>query len=41
MCLIRFRRSKLARKGPAAPNSNNGAPIGLTPTLEQPCNQTK
>ncbi|XP_025264396.1 kinesin-like protein unc-104 isoform X18 [Camponotus floridanus] len=34
-------RSKLARKGPAASNLSNGAPIGLTPTLEQPCNQTK
>lgn len=34
-------RSKLARKGPAALNLSNGAPIGLTPTLEQPSNQTK
>ncbi|CAL1684831.1 unnamed protein product [Lasius platythorax] len=34
-------RSKLARKSPAAPNLSNGAPIGLTPTLEQPNNQTK
>ncbi|XP_029164395.1 kinesin-like protein unc-104 isoform X5 [Nylanderia fulva] len=34
-------RSKLARKSPAATNLSNGAPIGLTPTLEQPSNQTK
>ncbi|XP_070157084.1 kinesin-like protein unc-104 isoform X3 [Polyergus mexicanus] len=34
-------RSKLARKSPAASNLSNGAPIGLTPTLEQPSNQTK
>ncbi|XP_011873963.1 PREDICTED: kinesin-like protein unc-104 isoform X7 [Vollenhovia emeryi] len=34
-------RSKLARKGPAAPNLSNGAPIGLTPQLEQQSNQTK
>ncbi|XP_072744089.1 kinesin-like protein unc-104 isoform X9 [Anoplolepis gracilipes] len=34
-------RSKLARKNPAATNLSNGAPIGLTPTLEQPSNQTK
>ncbi|XP_018312132.1 kinesin-like protein unc-104 isoform X9 [Mycetomoellerius zeteki] len=32
-------RSKLARKGPAAPNLSNGAPIGMTPQLEN--NQTK
>ncbi|XP_018356807.1 PREDICTED: kinesin-like protein unc-104 isoform X13 [Trachymyrmex septentrionalis] len=34
-------RSKLARKGPAAPNLSNGAPIGMTPQLEQQNNQTK
>ncbi|XP_029676346.1 kinesin-like protein unc-104 isoform X13 [Formica exsecta] len=34
-------RSKLARKGPTALNLSNGAPIGLTPTLEQSSNQTK
>lgn len=34
-------RSKLARKSPAVPNLSNGAPIGLTPTLEQSSNQTK
>ncbi|KAL6265060.1 hypothetical protein P5V15_005151 [Pogonomyrmex californicus] len=34
-------RSKLARKSPAAPNLSNGAPIGLTPQLEQQSNQTK
>ncbi|XP_018403954.1 PREDICTED: kinesin-like protein unc-104 isoform X5 [Cyphomyrmex costatus] len=33
-------RSKLARKGPA-PNLSNGAPIGMTPQLEQQNNQTK
>ncbi|XP_018372672.1 PREDICTED: kinesin-like protein unc-104 isoform X10 [Trachymyrmex cornetzi] len=34
-------RSKLARKGPAAPNLSNGTPIGMTPQLEQQNNQTK
>ncbi|XP_028050186.2 kinesin-like protein unc-104 isoform X11 [Monomorium pharaonis] len=34
-------RSKLARKNPAAPNLSNGAPIGITPQLEQQNNQTK
>lgn len=34
-------RSKLARKSPAAPNLSNGAPIGITPQLEQQSNQTK
>ncbi|XP_014468836.1 PREDICTED: kinesin-like protein unc-104 isoform X4 [Dinoponera quadriceps] len=34
-------RSKLARKGPTAPNPNNAAPIRLTPPLEQQNNQTK
>lgn len=34
-------RSKLARKGPTAPNLNNVAPIRLTPPLEQQSNQTK
>ncbi|XP_011049903.1 PREDICTED: kinesin-like protein unc-104 isoform X13 [Acromyrmex echinatior] len=34
-------RSKLARKSPAAPNLSNGAPIGMTPQLEQQNNQTK
>lgn len=34
-------RSKLARKGPPAPNLSNGAPIGIVPQLEQQSNQTK
>ncbi|XP_011334948.2 kinesin-like protein unc-104 isoform X8 [Ooceraea biroi] len=34
-------RSKLARKGPTASNMCNGAPIGLTPPLEQQNAQTK
>ncbi|XP_024884659.1 kinesin-like protein unc-104 isoform X18 [Temnothorax curvispinosus] len=34
-------RSKLARKSPAALNLSNGAPIGMTPQLEQQSNQTK
>ncbi|KAL0128653.1 hypothetical protein PUN28_003790 [Cardiocondyla obscurior] len=34
-------RSKLARKSPAASNLSNGAPIGLTPQMEQQSNQTK
>ncbi|XP_067204879.1 kinesin-like protein unc-104 isoform X2 [Linepithema humile] len=34
-------RSKLARKSPGASNLNNGAPVGLTPSLEQQNNQTK
>ncbi|XP_025155584.1 kinesin-like protein unc-104 isoform X10 [Harpegnathos saltator] len=34
-------RSKLARKGPTAPNMNNVAPIRLTPPLEQQSSQTK
>ncbi|XP_025155589.1 kinesin-like protein unc-104 isoform X16 [Harpegnathos saltator] len=33
-------RSKLARKGPTAPNMNNVAPIRLTPPLEQQSSQT-
>lgn len=37
---IYCRRSKLARKSPAS-NLNNGAPVGLTPSLEQQNNQTK
>ncbi|TGZ31949.1 Uncharacterized protein DBV15_05715 [Temnothorax longispinosus] len=34
-------RSKLARKSPAVLNLSNGAPIGMTPQLEQQSNQTK
>ncbi|XP_032673633.1 kinesin-like protein unc-104 isoform X9 [Odontomachus brunneus] len=34
-------RSKLARKGPTAPNLNSVAPIRLTPPLEQQTGQTK